>query len=401
LVDYLVSPPYTKVDQLNSKKAGDRIGTYFFDENKKLIIPKNLKSIDGNFLEKELIPNAPNSFFTKDMAHYLDQSGNLYFRGTVKSRITGFRSMDFIKFYPNKIINAPLRFFLNTLLLIILIFAIIIFPLLIGLIKKYISPLEGILEKLQSSSLLSKKASSELETTSTELAEASIESSSGMENISKSMEKINEYQKFMKKVVANSNIVHEENLKITNQSEVGNIELVKSITEMSQAAENIESITDIIEDISFQTNLLSLNASVEAARAGEQGKGFGVVAGSIRELSGKTSESAKEISELISEAIKKSKNGSVLAKENSDTINKILNNISKSLKTVKEVNENLEGQSKSLDPLSEGITQMSNIAKVSTTKAIACNKISKDLAKATVDMDQIISSLGNILKGGD
>jgi methyl-accepting chemotaxis protein len=182
---------------------------------------------------------------------------------------------------------------------------------------------------------------------------------------------------------------------------VGNIELVKSITEMSQAAENIESITDIIEDISFQTNLLSLNASVEAARAGEQGKGFGVVAGSIRELSGKTSESAKEISELISEAIKKSKNGSVLAKENSDTINKILNNISKSLKTVKEVNENLEGQSKSLDPLSEGITQMSNIAKVSTTKAIACNKISKDLAKATVDMDQIISSLGNILKGGD
>lgn len=75
--------------------------------------------------------------------------------------------------------------------------------------------------------------------------------------------------------------------------------LTHVITELGKAANQIGEIVEVIEDISEQTNLLSLNASIEAARAGEQGKGFAVVASAIGRLSEKSGESTKDIEKLI------------------------------------------------------------------------------------------------------
>jgi len=71
------------------------------------------------------------------------------------------------------------------------------------------------------------------------------------------------------------------------------------ITNLGDAAAQIGEIIEVIEDISDQTNLLSLNASIEAARAGEHGKGFAVVANAIGRLSEKSAESTKDIVKLI------------------------------------------------------------------------------------------------------
>jgi methyl-accepting chemotaxis protein len=68
---------------------------------------------------------------------------------------------------------------------------------------------------------------------------------------------------------------------------------------LTVALDRLGSIVDVIQDITEQTNLLSLNASIIAAGAGEHGKAFGVVAGQIRELSARTAGKAKEIRELI------------------------------------------------------------------------------------------------------
>ncbi|WP_412554191.1 methyl-accepting chemotaxis protein [Shimia sp. MIT1388] len=74
---------------------------------------------------------------------------------------------------------------------------------------------------------------------------------------------------------------------------------VEAMAEIEAATDSIDGTLGVIEDIAFQTNLLALNAGVEAARAGEAGQGFAVVASEVRALAQKSSDSARQISELI------------------------------------------------------------------------------------------------------
>lgn len=88
-----------------------------------------------------------------------------------------------------------------------------------------------------------------------------------------------------------------------------------SMDEINNEVLAINEAITVIDQIAFQTNILSLNAAVEAATAGEAGKGFAVVAQEVRNLASRSAEAAKEIKNLVQNATTKASNGKQISDE--------------------------------------------------------------------------------------
>ncbi len=99
--------------------------------------------------------------------------------------------------------------------------------------------------------------------------------------------------------------------------------LLTLMTDINNSVEEISKISKLINDISFQTNLLSLNASIEAARAGEAGHGFAVVAAEIGQLSAKTSEALKQTDTIIEQSAQMIQKGVESANETAAAFHEI------------------------------------------------------------------------------
>lgn len=92
---------------------------------------------------------------------------------------------------------------------------------------------------------------------------------------------------------------------------------------ISESSEQIADIISVITDIAEQTNLLALNAAIEAARAGVHGKGFAVVADEVGKLATRSSEAAKEITQLIKDSTTRVDDGMKLSEESKHALEKI------------------------------------------------------------------------------
>jgi methyl-accepting chemotaxis protein len=97
----------------------------------------------------------------------------------------------------------------------------------------------------------------------------------------------------------NGQVVHSSNIAGTAADEAASTEA--NIRSLSEAAEKIGDVVNLIRDIAGQTNLLALNATIEAARAGEAGKGFAVVASEVKQLAAQTAKATDEIAQKIGE----------------------------------------------------------------------------------------------------
>jgi len=168
--------------------------------------------------------------------------------------------------------------------------------------------------------------------------------------------------------------------------------IVRGIEELNRKSISIESIIKVINDISSQTNLLSLNASIEAARAGELGRGFAVVADEIRKLAEQTGQSVNDIKDII-ESIQDNTKELVISAKSVENVLELQEN------AVRNTTESYQGINNSVDNLmlhlKSIIENVDNVEEARNSTLGAIENISavlEEIAAASSNVTQISES---------
>ena len=237
------------------------------------------------------------------------------------------------------------------------------------------------LKNIYKTSLILQNSSSKLLKNSISLSESSTKQAASIEETSAAIEEI-------------SNTVKKTTINIDNMSKQSNlvkqsilegedlaVKTVNAMDNIDDSTNAVHKAIEVIDQIAFQTNILSLNAAVEAATAGEAGKGFTVVAQEVRNLATKSAQAAKEIKILV----EKSTLNANMGKETADKMIKGYKNLSENIKeTTSLINEVVSAskeQENGITLISDTVSQIDSLTQKNANVAEEVKSISMQIDK--------------------
>ena len=158
-----------------------------------------------------------------------------------------------------------------------------------------------------------------------------------------------------------ANRLSQEAATLTRQGSASFVHMSNAMLAIQQSTQQISSITELIQNISFQTNILALNAAVEAARAGPEGRGFAVVAAEVRQLALRSAQASQDIEQLITTNLEQVRLGSVSASKTSQMTQEIEIAIDKVQRIMEHVAHAFHDQKQKTEDMNHAITTLSAI----------------------------------------
>lgn len=179
------------------------------------------------------------------------------------------------------------------------------------------------------------------------------------------------------------------------------IALIESMNELKTSSNEIAKIIKVIDEIAFQTNILSLNAAVEAARAGEAGKGFAVVAEEVRNLAQRSAKAAKDTSIIIESNIDLSEKSVSITQKTGEALEEINLQVEKVNEIIKEVAVATEEQAQGISQINVAVNQMSMVTQNNVTVTTNNAHVVRDLSDDVIKMKNTINELLSIINSKD
>jgi methyl-accepting chemotaxis protein len=169
-------------------------------------------------------------------------------------------------------------------------------------------------------------------------------------------------------------------------------ELLGSIDDINKAAEQVQQINRAIDDIAFQTNILSLNAAVEAARAGVAGRSFAVVADEVSMLAGKCAQASKDTAALIDDVLKAAQTGTASADETAATLHRIVEQSEKVNKIMTALSDRAVKQANEMNDVGRDMERLSSVTVATSSASAEFAETSKSFEQQATALERIVAS---------